>query len=213
MDRESLERTAYTPVPLSRGIFNPNARLPYGCEPMHIQQGMGDFLDFLGFINQQLNGRGMDRLESIMMQANFSSLVGEFMINAIAKRCASLVKNQHHNGHPDLLPVGIYPGDAVLHGREGIEIKASRYRSGWQGHNAETIWLLVFVFESSTPRDEAQKIAPRPFRFVSVIGALVDATDWSVSGRSAASRRTPTASILRSGYEKMMANWIYRSQD
>jgi hypothetical protein len=180
---------------------------------MHIQQAMGDFLDFLGFINQQLNGRGMDRLESIMMQANFSSLVGEFMINAIAKRCASLVKNQHHNGHPDLLPVGIYPGDAVLHGREGIEIKASRYRSGWQGHNAETIWLLVFVFESSTPRDEAQKIAPRPFRFVSVIGALVDATDWSVSGRSAASRRTPTASILRSGYEKMMANWIYRSQD
>lgn len=85
MDKESLERAACTPVPLSRGVFNPNASLPYGCETAHIQQGMEDFLDFLGFINQQLNRRGIDRLESIMMQANFSSLVGEFMINAIAK--------------------------------------------------------------------------------------------------------------------------------
>lgn len=36
--------------------------------------------------------------------------------------------------------------------------------------------------------------------------------DWSESGRSATSRRTPTASVLLSGYTKMAANWIYRDE-
>jgi hypothetical protein len=40
---------------------------------------MNDFTDFLGFVNQQLYTRDMERQESIVMPANFSSIVGEFM--------------------------------------------------------------------------------------------------------------------------------------
>jgi hypothetical protein len=44
-----------------------------------------------------------------------------------------------------------------------------------------------------------------------VAGARLDKEDWSFSGRSESSRRTITASVTKSGYEKMMANWIYRA--
>ena len=48
-----------------------------------------------------------------------------------------------------------------------------------------------------------------PFRFVKVVGAKIERADWQFSGRSETSRRTITASVKRSGYDKMQANWIY----
>ena len=145
------------------------------------------------------------------MPANFSSMVGEFMGIAIPKFCRSVVKNQYHNGHPDMLPKGEYPGNSALHAPAGIEIKASRHGGGWQGHNAEDVWLMVFVFDANTARDAARGIAPKPFRFVEVVGAQLEKSDWAFSGRSATSRRTITASVTRTGFEKMEANWIYRA--
>jgi hypothetical protein len=146
----------------------------------------------------------------MLMQANFSSIVGEFMGVAIPKYCPTIAKNQYHNGHPDLVPAGLYTGNSIQHGDKGIEIKGSRYLRGWQGHNAEDVWLMVFAFDSSTPRDEASGIEPRPFRFRLVAGAAIEKADWTFSGRTGTSRRTITASVNRSGYNKMLANWIYK---
>jgi hypothetical protein len=39
--------------------------------------------------------------------------------------CSSLVKNQYHNGHPDLLPTGVFPGNAVQYAQEGIKVKVT----------------------------------------------------------------------------------------
>jgi len=61
------------------GWLNPAAILPYGLTTGHIAKAMKDFLDFLRFINTRLNDEKLPRLESIIMSANFSSLVGEFM--------------------------------------------------------------------------------------------------------------------------------------
>jgi hypothetical protein len=201
------EQIACTPIVLERDKFNPNCSLPYGLEVEHVQAAMQEFLDFLGFINNQLYSKALLRLEMMLMSANFSSMVGEFMIAAIPKHCDQLTKNRYHNGHPDLVPVGLYTNDAILHGNEGIEIKASRYSSGWQGHNPEDVWLMVFVFDSNRPTDTI----PRPFKFISVAGALLSKEDWKFSGRSATSRRTITASVTPTGYAKMIANWIYRA--
>ncbi len=132
---------------------------------------------------------------------------------AIPKYCSTLVKNNYHNGHPDLIPAGMFPKDAIQHHTQGIEIKGSRYSKGWQGHNAEECWLMVFVFDSNRPIDLVEKISPRPFRFVGVYGAQLAKEDWKFSGRSETSRRTITASVLPSGFEKMTSNWIYRSED
>ena len=211
MPAKDLERIACAPLPLSPKGFNPSAEIPCGCTIAHVRKAMADFLDFLGFINRQLNTKRIPRFESFLMPANFSSMVGEFMTAAIPKYCRSIVKNKYHNGHPDMLPKGEYPGDSALHATTGIEIKASRHGSGWQGHNAEDVWLMVFVFDANSARDAGQGLCPKPFRFVKVLGAQLEKSDWAFSGRSATSRRTITASVTRSGFQKMEANWIYRA--
>ena len=204
---EYSELEACTPVGLDTGVFNETATLPFGLSLGHITSAMADFLAFLGFINSQLYTKQMQRLESMLMPANFSSIVGEFMTAQIPKYAQSLVKNRYHNGHPDLIPSGVFPNDAVRHTSVGIEIKASRYSKGWQGHNPEDAWLMVFVFDSNRPVD----LEPKPFRFLRVLGAQLTKDDWLFSGRSEGSRRTITASVTDSGYQKMIANWIYQA--
>jgi hypothetical protein len=208
-----LELRACTPHPVHPGGFNRKAKLPHGLTTAHVQAAMNDFINFLGFINLQLHTRDIERLEAMLMPANFSSIVGEFMSSSIPKHCPTIVKNLYHNGHPDMIPKGRFPGNAVQHADEGIEIKGSRYLKGWQGHNPEETWLMVFVFDSNRPVDAAKGIAPRPFKFVMVVGARLTKEDWLFAGRSETSRRTITASVTKSGYEKMMANWIYKAPD
>ncbi|HEX4000844.1 MAG TPA: hypothetical protein VHX65_20015 [Pirellulales bacterium] len=203
------EAEACTPAPLDPKRFNPEAVIPYGVTVAHVKEAMNEFLEFLGFINAQLNTKKIERLESFLMPANFSSIVGEFMGAAIPKHCKTVVRNKYHNGHPDVIPAGQYPADEIQHGPEGIEIEGSRYPSGWQGHNAEESWLMVFVFDANGPRDAGRGVPPRPFRFVKVVGGKLLRSDWQFSGRSGTSRRTITASVKRSGFDKMRRNWIY----
>lgn len=110
------------------------------------------------------------------------------------------------------LPFGLFDKNAIQHSHIGIEVKASRYKQGWQGHNAENVWLMVFVFDSNRPVDTNEGILPKPFRFIKVLGAQIEIEDWNFSGRSETSRRTITASITKSGYDKMTKNTIYDSQ-
>lgn len=172
---------------------------------------MEDFIDFLDFINEQLSTKSIPRLEGFLMAANFSSIVGEFMNISIPKYCPSLVKNQYHNGHPDLIPANRFLGDAVQYSSEGIEIKGSRYASGWQGHHPESVCLMVFHFDSNTAADENKGIPPKPFQFKGVYCARLDKSDWNFAGRSATSRRTITASVNKSGLTKMRSNWVYEA--
>ena len=167
------ERQACIPLPVKEECFNRSAFLPYGLQVEHVKAAMIDFIDFLGFINAQLYTRHTPRLETMLMSANFSSIVGEYMSATIPKYCSALVKNRYHNGHPDLLPFGMFVNNAIQYSDQGIEVKASRYSRGWQGHNPENVWLMVFVFNS----DSASDIGPKPFRFVKVVGARLDKED------------------------------------
>ncbi len=211
MAPQDTEKAACTPIPVYRRDFNRNAQLPYGVTVRHLYLAMSGFLDFLGFINGQLNNQGMPRLESMLMPANFSSIVGEFMISTIPQHCPRIVKNRYHNGHPDLIPAKRFPNDSVQHASSGIEVKESRYRRGWQGHNPENTWLMVFVFDSNRPQDTGTDTPRRPLRFLQVLGARLEEEDWQFSGRSTASRRTITATVKPSGYNKMVDNWLYQA--
>lgn len=147
----------------------------------------------------------------MLMPANFSSIVGEFMTANLPKHSPGIVKNLYHNGHPDLLPAGHFPGNSKQYCDVGIEVKGSRYLKAWQGHNAEACWLMVIMFDANRAVDEANGAAPMPFRFLRLVGAQLAKDDWKFSGRSETSRRTITASVTDSGYRKMMANWIYNA--
>jgi len=197
------------PTPIEKDGFNPRARIPFGVTTEHIRRAMQDFIEFLSVIDGQLHAKGMGRFENLLMQANFSSIVGEMTSASIPKHCRTVVKNCFHNGHPDLLPAGKYANNSAQHaGSDGIEIKASRYLQGWQGHNAEDVWLMVFVFQSGR---EGPKVSQgQAFKFLLVVSALLTKKDWLFAGRSKTSRRTITASVTRQGAAKMMANWIYK---
>lgn len=192
--------------------FNRRAKVPFGVTTMHVHSAMRDFVEFLRIVDARLHRNGMPTLENTMMQANFSSLVGEMISVAIPKYCHRVVKNLYHNGHPDILPAKKYPNDAAQHAAaDGIEIKASRYLQGWQGHNAEDVWLMVFVFQSG--RSGRKVVGTSAFKFLLVAGARLTKADWLFSGRAETSRRTITASVTKAGAAEMMANWIYKCKE
>lgn len=212
MNTKSYSPAIYNPITPNKTFLNKDAVLPFGVTVEHIFSAMNEFTDFLGYIDTQLVAKEMTRLEEMLMPANFSSMVGEFMTSSIPKYCSTIVKNNFHNGHPDMLPANKYQNDSAQHaGSDGIEIKASRYLNGWQGHNAEDVWLMIFAFDSGRPTDKSKGIQPKPFQFLLVAGAKLEKSDWNFSGRSESSRRTITASVMKSGHEKIMSNWIYKA--
>ena len=214
MGTRRLDLAPCTPVRPSAENFNPHANIPYGVTVDHVCRAMLDFTDFLRTVDTGLVRKGMVRLEDMLMPANFSSMVGEFITSSLPRHCPSIAKNNYHNGHPDLLPAGKYNGNSAQHaGADGIEVKASRYLRGWQGHNAEDTWLMVFVFGGDRPADLRAAKKRKPFRFLAVFGALITKADWQFAGRSATSRRTISATVLPSGYEKMTRNGIYRAPE
>ena len=89
-----LELAACKPLLVHHSGFNSKAEIPYGCTTDHIRMAMNGFIDFLGFINQQLHTKQIERLEVMLMPANFSSIVGEFMSSNIPKYCSSIIKNK-----------------------------------------------------------------------------------------------------------------------
>ncbi len=200
--------SAYTDRPTlhPRG-FLANAQLPYDLRVTEIRAAMDDFCDFLYNVNNFLVGKGYDRLEEMLSGAMYSGLVSELVVQSLSKQSAAVVANAWHNGRPDLIPRGLYGDQGVLRGEEGVEVKASRYQSGWQGHNIESGWLMIFQYHidlTATPVEERE-----PTTFDRVLCAKLDEPDWSFSGRGAASRRTITASIRKSGTEKLAANPVY----
>ena len=108
-----LELAACTPRPISHDCFNPEAVLPFGLTAEHIYQSMNDFTKLIRVANVQLHGEGIKRLETILAPANFSGMVGDFMAAAIPNYCAGLARNMYHNGHPDMIPKGRFPNEAV----------------------------------------------------------------------------------------------------
>ncbi|MEO8155174.1 MAG: hypothetical protein ABI605_19075 [Rhizobacter sp.] len=110
-----LEEVACKPDAVRIEHFNENALIPSGVTIQHVASAMNDFVAFMRMVNVRLHEEGTDRLESMLMPANFSSIVGEFMSAGIPKRCSSVVKNRYHNGHPDIIPAGLYPGNVDFH--------------------------------------------------------------------------------------------------
>lgn len=187
--------------------FNRDVQLPYGLRIAEVRAALEDIYDFLHNVNRFLTGKGWDRLEETLLAATFSGVISEMAVQSTSKQSATLIRNGYHNGRPDLLPRDQYPDNAALQATEGVEVKASRNDGGWQGHNVENGWIMVYQYLVDV---ETEPIEERePTTFVRVLIAQLDDDDWSFSGRSETSRRTPTASILRSGKEKLLANPIY----
>ena len=157
-------------------------------------------------INDSLENAGFRLLEELLLGNSLSGIISEFLVKNIARASSALEANLKVGGYPDLLPAGNYPSDLVLKGDEGIEVKCSIQRGGWQGHNPEDCWLMVFRYAIG----KQSKGESVPLTFLEILCAKLERSDWSFSGRKGTSRRTPTASITASGVEKLRSNFLYR---
>ena len=157
-------------------------------------------------INDYLVGGGFRPLEELLLGNSLSGVISEFLVKNMARSSAAVEVNLKVGGHPDLLPKGHYSSNLVLKGEEGIEVKASIQKGGWQGHNPESCWLMVFRYVVGEQKDRMIM----PLTFVEILCAKLDKSDWSFSGRKGASRWTPTASITATGVEKPRRNFLYR---
>ena len=111
---------AVDPIAVNPESFNNSAVIPFGLETAHIKRSMEDFIDFLKFMNTQLRTKEIPRLETFLMPAGFSSLVGEFMNIRIPRYCTALVKNKSQwPSRPD-------PGWAVSGKRGSSRIRRHR---------------------------------------------------------------------------------------
>ncbi len=191
--------------------FRPEAILPYDLTVAEVKAAINATYDFLRDVNTFLVERGYGRLEDLLLGNSFAGVLSEVLVKNLADFSATLVRNVRIGGHPDLIPVGLYPDNTVLRGTEGIEVKASKQGGGWQGHNPEAGWLMVFRYTVDTRTEPVE--AREPTQFVEVLAARLEEADWNFSGRSGASRRTITASINQNGMTKLRANPVYRHPD
>jgi hypothetical protein len=70
-------------------------------------------------LNVQLHARGYERLEELLDPAGFSGLLSRAIVDGIHRQSRALDRNEYHNGYPDLVPHGVYPGNSVQHGTKG----------------------------------------------------------------------------------------------
>ena len=192
---------------------NDTLALPYGVTAEAIVAAVNDVYGYLHALNRASIDHGYSRLEELIQPpANFSGFISNVFVRAVAARTGTatpgLAVNQYHNGRPDLVPRAHYPGDAVQQGEHGIEVKASRAAGGYQGHNAESGWLMVLRFSINTTTEPIYDRDPTAVEAVML--ARLTADDWNFSGRRPGSRRTPTASVNRHGLQKLRAGTIYR---
>jgi hypothetical protein len=191
---------------LDARYINRNAALPYGLTVAEVAQAVAETYRLFHGLNDFLIGGGFRPLEELLLGNSLSGIISEFLVKNVARASATLEANLKVGGHPDLLPKGHYTSNLVLKGGEGIEVKASIHKGGWQGHNPEDVWLMIFRYAVG----EQGNGAVVPLTFVEILCARLTKSDWSFSGRKGASRRTPTASITVTGVEKLRSNFVYR---
>jgi hypothetical protein len=196
--------------------FNPNANLPYGVTPEEVGEAIREFYDFYGDLNEFLLAEDHGRLETVLRANNaLSDFVGNVATEELANVSDALIVNQKPDGFPDILPLDNdeYAAEDydIHHGEEGIETKCSKSNGGWQAHNNESAWFIVFRYTRGDPEETIEDM--EPIRFVQVLAANLDEDDWSHSGRSDESRRTITSSIVGSGMHKLRSNPIYEDPD
>ncbi len=192
---------------VERAKFNNLAQLPYELRLQDFEMAMQDVYDFFFDVNSHLSKKGLQRLDEMLRPAIMSGVLSDMLTASLAKHSRVLVENQYFNGHPDLIVQGIYPGNAVKAGTEGIEIKTTRKTGGAvDTHGARNQWMCVFVYDLDTETEPARD--REPMRFTEIYLGHVTVEDFRRNPRGELGTRTAT--LHRDGIKKLRENWIYR---
>lgn len=187
--------------------FNRDAMLPYELRLKDFELAMQDIYDFFHDVNTALAARGLQRFDDTLRPALMSGLLSDMLTASMAKHSRVLGENRYFNGHPDLIVRGVYAGDSVKAGSEGVEIKATRKSGGAvDTHGARDQWMCVFVYTVDNATEPA--VARKPMAFSEVYLCQVTRDDFRRNARGELGTRTAT--LHKQGVSKLRANWIYR---
>lgn len=187
--------------------FNPVAELPFELRLKDFELAMQDIYDFFHDVNTALTGKGLQRLDDMLRPAIMSGLLSDMLTASMAKHSRTLTENRYFNGHPDLIVRGVYVGDAVKSGRDGVEIKTTRKPGGAvDTHGARDQWMCVFVYKTDGESEPA--VDRKPMAFSEVYLGNVTREDFRRNARGELGTRTAT--LHREGITKLRENWIYR---
>jgi hypothetical protein len=192
---------------VDRTKFNKAAELAYELRLRDFEMAMQDAYDFFFDVNSYLSKKGLHRMDEMLHPAIMSGVLSDMLTASLAKHSRVLVENQYFNGHPDLIAQGIYPGNAVKAGTEGIEIKTTRKTGGAvDTHGARNQWMCVFVYDLDTETEPARD--RKPMSFTEIYLGHVTVEDFRRNPRGELGTRTAT--LHRDGIKKLRENWIYR---
>lgn len=190
-----------------REWFNQSAFLPYELRLQDFEIAMQDVYDLFFDLNSGLIAKGLERLDDFLRPAIMSGLISDLLTASIARHARSLTINAYFNGHPDLVVKGVYPGDKVKAGTEGVEIKTTRKSGGAvDTHGARDQWMAVFVYDVDLTTEPARD--RKPMTFTEVYLGKVEIGDFRRNPRGELGTRTAT--LHREGILKLRSNWIYR---
>ncbi len=192
---------------IDREKFNPKAVLPFELRLQDFEIAMQDVYDFFHDVNSGLTQRGLQRLDDFLRPAIMSGLLSDMLTASLGKHSRTLTENRYHNGHPDLVVKGVYAGDRVKSGVEGVEVKTTRKPGGAvDTHGARDQWMCVFVYGVDTSTEPARERAPMTFREVYLGKVIVG--HFRKNARSELGTRTAT--LHAEGIRLLRENWIYK---
>lgn len=201
-------------MPITRNVpdtskFNTAIELPFQLRVEDIRSAMQDVYDFFFDVNMHLSGKHLDRLDDMLRKANMSGMLSDMLTASLARHSRSLVVNEYHNGHPDLIVRGQYPNNRERAGEHGVEIKTTLKSGGAvDTHGARNQWLCVFVYSLDGETEPA--VDRRPMSFTEVYLGQVGTDDFRHNSRGTLGTRTAT--LHAAGIAKLRRNWVYLDQ-
>ena len=183
--------------------------MPFQLRLTDFASAMQDVYDFFYDVNVGLVAKGLERLDDMLRPAIMSGVLSDMLTASLAKHSRTLTQNEYFNGHPDLVVRGVYPGNAVQAGVDGIEIKTTRKVGGAvDTHGGRDQWMCVFVYEVDSETEPARN--RRPMTFTAVYLCEVCVADFRKNARG--DLGTPTATLHRSGVARLREHWVYLSK-
>lgn len=189
--------------------FNSRAVLPFQLRLKDFELAMQDIYDFFYDVNTALIGKGLQRMDDMLRPAIMSGLLSDMLTASLARHSRTLTENEYFNGHPDLIVKGVYAGNSIKSGSEGVEIKTTRKAGGAvDTHGARDQWMCVFVYMIDAESEPAN--ARRPMTFTEVYLGEVTREDFRKNARGELGTRTAT--LHKDGVAKLRSNWIFKYQ-
>jgi hypothetical protein len=177
--------------------------LPYGLDRRVFDSTLESMYDFFQLVNTALSQRGMEWIENLVQPAAISTMTSDMAAAAVARYSNLLVVNRHHNGHPDLIPRGEYPDDAIAAGEHGVEIKSTLHTVS-DCHSPRNGWYCQFQYRVDK---NPIRIERAPLRVKAIYLANVTEDMFRLNDRG--SRGTRTATLNKDGIKYLHQFPVY----